>query len=66
MEMPGTMMAGSVRDRSNGGGPRRVLVPVWAANAAAACWAALKKIFDISFFQQWLSSRIEGGFLLHS
>lgn len=42
MEIPGTMMAGSVRDRSNGGGPRRVPLPVWAARAAAACWAALK------------------------
>lgn len=39
------MMAGSVRDLSNGGGPRRVPVPVWAARAAAACWAALKKTY---------------------
>lgn len=48
MEIPGTMMAGSVRDRSNGGGPRRVPVPVWAAKAAAACWAALKKKLKVS------------------
>lgn len=38
MEMPGTIIAGSVRERNSGGGTFRVLLPVvvWAAMAAAA------------------------------
>lgn len=38
IEIPGTIIAGSVRERSNGGGILRVLLPVavWAATDAAA------------------------------
>lgn len=37
MDIPGTIMAGNVRDLSSGGGIFLVSRPVCAVNAAAAC-----------------------------
>lgn len=44
IEKPGAMMAGRVRERSNGGGPRR---PTNASAAAAATAAALEHIDNL-------------------
>lgn len=50
MEMPGTTMAGSVRERSRGGGTRRGLGDGGEAEAAAA--AALQQTVDASVLKR--------------
>lgn len=49
IDIPGTIIAGSVRERNNGGGILRVLFPVavWAATAAAAALQREDKVENV-------------------